>query len=140
VDHLRRKEPLDLQPKFRNATNERAIRYNYSQVLKQASPEFVLEMARGLLKYHKQCRLAYDLIADHRPAFQRIGETEVEELGQGIDSDGRNERLLVSAADIEAMQPTDPGVILNSLDMFSPNSEVDEKERLGRFAYSDNRS
>jgi 3-methyladenine DNA glycosylase AlkD len=72
----------------RNTPNERAIRRNYSQMLKQTSPEFVLDVAGTLLKDYGYRSLAYELIASHRAAFQRIGEAEVEELGQGIDGWG----------------------------------------------------
>jgi 3-methyladenine DNA glycosylase AlkD len=72
----------------RNTPNERAIRRSYSRLLQQASPEFVLAAARTLLKDYGHRWHAYELIASHRPAFQRIGEAEVEELGQGIDSWG----------------------------------------------------
>ncbi len=30
--------------------------------------------------------VAYELIQDHRAAFQRLGEAELKALGQGIDS------------------------------------------------------
>ena len=70
----------------RNTPNERAVRRKYSQMLKQANPEFILDVARILLKNHGYRGLAYELIENHRAAFQRIGEAEVEELGQGINS------------------------------------------------------
>jgi 3-methyladenine DNA glycosylase AlkD len=69
-----------------NTPNEQAIRRKCSQLLKKASPEFILDLARTLLKNYGYRGLAYELIANHRAAFQRIGEAEVEELGQGIDS------------------------------------------------------
>jgi 3-methyladenine DNA glycosylase AlkD len=69
-----------------NTPNQRAIRRRYSQILKQASPEFVLDVARELLKHYGHRAFAYELIENHRAAFQRIGEAEVEELGQGINS------------------------------------------------------
>lgn len=68
----------------RNTPNERAIRHKYSRMLRQANPEFILNVARALLKHHRW--LAYELIAHHRAAFQSIGEAEVEELGQGINT------------------------------------------------------
>ena len=70
----------------RNTPNERAIRRKYSRMLKEAQPEFVLDVARALLKDHRW--LAYELIADHKAAFQGLGEAEVEEFGQGINSWG----------------------------------------------------
>lgn len=71
---------------LRNTPNERAIRRKYSRLLKQASPEFILDVARALLKGYGYRGLAYELIANHRAALQRIGEAELEELGQGINS------------------------------------------------------
>ncbi len=70
----------------RNTPNERAVRRKYSRMLKQANPEFILDVARILLKNHGYRWFAYELIENHRAAFQRIGEAEVEELGQGINS------------------------------------------------------
>lgn len=70
----------------RNTPNERAIRRKYSRMLKEANPEFILDVARALLKDHRW--LAYEMIADHKAAFQSLGEAEVEEFGQGINSWG----------------------------------------------------
>lgn len=72
----------------RNTPSERAIRRKYSRKLAQASPEFILEVARILLKAYDQRWHAYELIADHREAFKRIREAELEEFGQGISSWG----------------------------------------------------
>ncbi|MBC7234315.1 MAG: DNA alkylation repair protein [Chloroflexi bacterium] len=70
----------------RNTPNVRAIRCGYSRLLQKADPEFVLAVARALLTNYNHREFAYELIAHHRAAFQRIGEAELEELGQGIDS------------------------------------------------------
>jgi 3-methyladenine DNA glycosylase AlkD len=70
----------------RNTPNVRGIRRKYSQMLKEASPEFVLDVVRTLVKEYGYRGPAYELIANHRAAFQRVGEAEVEELGQGINS------------------------------------------------------
>jgi 3-methyladenine DNA glycosylase AlkD len=70
----------------RNTPNERAIRRKYSQLLKQASPEFVLDVASKLLKDNSYRWIAYELIANHREALRHIGEADLEELGQGINS------------------------------------------------------
>jgi 3-methyladenine DNA glycosylase AlkD len=43
-------------------------------------------MARALWAAHEQRSSAYELIADYREAFRSIGEAELEELGQGLDS------------------------------------------------------
>ena len=70
----------------RNTPNERAVRRRYSRLLKEADPEFVLEVAAALLNDYGYRGHAYELIAAHRAAFARIGAAELEELGQGINS------------------------------------------------------
>ncbi len=70
----------------RNTANGRAIRRKYSRMLKQASPEFILELARELLENYGYRWLPYELIQNHRAAFQSIGEAELEQLGRGINS------------------------------------------------------
>jgi 3-methyladenine DNA glycosylase AlkD len=70
----------------RNTPNQRAIRRKYSRLLKQANPEFILDVARTVLMYDGSRWLAYELTASHNTAFKRIGQPELEELGQGIDS------------------------------------------------------
>jgi len=69
-----------------NVPSVRAIRRKYSRKLKQVTPEFILSLARELLERY-DCRwVAYELIANHRAAFQSLGEARLEELGQGINS------------------------------------------------------
>ena len=63
-----------------------ALRRKYSRKLKAASPVFVLELARVLFRTHGQRWLACALIRHHDKAFSNIGEREVEEFGQGINS------------------------------------------------------
>jgi 3-methyladenine DNA glycosylase AlkD len=46
----------------------------------------MLGLARELFKSHDYRSMAYELIRDHRAAFQSIGEAELEEFGQGINS------------------------------------------------------
>jgi 3-methyladenine DNA glycosylase AlkD len=70
----------------RNTPTVRAIRRSFSRQLKLAEPEFVLNVARELLTTHGHRWVAYELIRHHPAAFQRIGEAELEEFGQGIDS------------------------------------------------------
>jgi 3-methyladenine DNA glycosylase AlkD len=70
----------------RNTPEARKIRQKYSQQLKQASPEFIFDLARELQNTYGQHWIGYELIWGHKAAFQRLGEAELEELGQGIDS------------------------------------------------------
>ena len=64
----------------------RSIRRAYSQKIKSASPEYVLEFARQLFFKHGHRWIAYEIIAGHKAAFRSLGAAEVEELGQGINS------------------------------------------------------
>jgi 3-methyladenine DNA glycosylase AlkD len=64
----------------------RSIRRAYSQKIKSASPEYVLEFARQLFFKHGQRWNAYEIIACHKAAFRSLGAAELEELGQGINS------------------------------------------------------
>jgi 3-methyladenine DNA glycosylase AlkD len=70
----------------KNAPNERAVRRKVSKYLKQADPQFIYNLARTLLTDYGYQWFAYELIANHPAAFQRIGEPELEELGRGINS------------------------------------------------------
>jgi 3-methyladenine DNA glycosylase AlkD len=69
-----------------NTPNVRAIRRAYSRQLRQAEPAFVLDVARTLRKAYGYRGVPYELIRQHNAAFRSIGEAELEELGQGIDS------------------------------------------------------
>jgi len=69
-----------------NVPNRRMVRRKYSRRLKAAGPDFVFNLARVLINNYGMRGFAYELIRYHPPAFQRVGETELEELGQGINS------------------------------------------------------
>jgi 3-methyladenine DNA glycosylase AlkD len=70
----------------RNTPSMRAVRRKYSRALKQASPDFVLRLARRLREVG-DCRwFAYELIQSHPATFERLDEAELEDLGQGINS------------------------------------------------------
>lgn len=75
---------LDVQ----NTPNVRAIRRQYSRGLEDAPPGLVLDLARELIDNYGHRGVAYELIRDHSAAFQNVGEAELEEFGQGIDSWG----------------------------------------------------
>jgi 3-methyladenine DNA glycosylase AlkD len=72
----------------RNAPTVRAVRRRYSQRLKGAAPEFVLDLGRELLTRYGRRWVACELIKHHKEAFRSIGAAELEELGQGMDSWG----------------------------------------------------
>lgn len=69
-----------------NTPNARAIRRKYSRKLKQTKPEFVLEVARVLFNKYQHRWAAYELIKDHKAAFQCMRKKELEEFGRGINS------------------------------------------------------
>ena len=68
-----------------NTAALRAIRVKYSRALKPAAPDFVLRLARTMLKTDAYRWIAYELIRDHRAAFESLRETDVEDLGRGIN-------------------------------------------------------
>ena len=65
---------------------ERAICKKYSNLVRTASPEYVLVFARHLLFTFGHRWQAYEVIAAHKAAFNSLGAEELEELGQGINS------------------------------------------------------
>ena len=69
-----------------NTPNARAIRRKYSQKLKRVRTEFILEFARVLFNKYKHRWAAYELIKDHKAAFQCMREKELEDFGRGINS------------------------------------------------------
>ena len=64
----------------------RAIRRKYSRNLNKEVPEFILDLARELLKTHCHRWVAYELVQSHRAAFQRVAGAELEELGLGMNT------------------------------------------------------
>ena len=69
-----------------NTPGTRAIRRKYSRQLREAGPEYVLAVARELLERYGHRSVAYELIRHHGGAFERVGEAELEALGEGINS------------------------------------------------------
>jgi 3-methyladenine DNA glycosylase AlkD len=69
-----------------NTPGVRAVRRAYSRRLRGADAAFVLDLARELLAAYDHRWLAYELIRYHTAAFASLGDLELVELGQGIDS------------------------------------------------------
>ncbi len=65
---------------------ERAVVRRYAQRVSQWQAEPVLALAQELLEVHACRWQAYELVAAHSAAFQRLGPAELERLGRGIDS------------------------------------------------------
>ncbi len=69
-----------------NTPNVRAVRRAYSRKLAGASPDFILDLARELIECYEHRWVAFELIEHHKAAFERLGEAELEDFGQGMDS------------------------------------------------------
>jgi len=65
---------------------ERAVCQKYTNIVRNAPPEYVLAFARQLLVTHGHRWQAYEVIAAHPGAFHSLGADELEVLGQGINS------------------------------------------------------
>src|SRR5216684_1834135 len=70
----------------RTTPNMRAIRRKFSRTLKAASPDFVLRLAKKLSASDGDRWFAYELIRNHKAAFECLDAVVLEELGQGINS------------------------------------------------------
>jgi 3-methyladenine DNA glycosylase AlkD len=71
-----------------NTPNGRGVRRAYTLKLRRAEPRFVLDVARELIRSYGHRWLAYELIRTHQAAFRSVGQAELEEIGQGVDSWG----------------------------------------------------
>ncbi len=82
IDHQIQALPVN------NTPNQRTVRRKYSRLLQNAQPEYILALARVLLDHFDHRWIGYELIQNHNETFQKLGEIELEELGQGINSWG----------------------------------------------------
>lgn len=64
------------------------LRRAFARSLKDASPEFVLAVARALFCNTDNPGHATSLLMFHKGAFRTLGEREIEEFGQGMNSWG----------------------------------------------------
>jgi 3-methyladenine DNA glycosylase AlkD len=69
-----------------NTPGGREIRRKYSKKLKQASPEFILNLAKELIEVYSHRWIAYELVRGHPQTFRNLGAIELETLGKGINS------------------------------------------------------
>jgi 3-methyladenine DNA glycosylase AlkD len=69
-----------------NTPSTRAVRREYSRMLRNADPGLILDVARELYTRYDQQGMARELILYHRKAFCSLGEAEIEEFGRGINS------------------------------------------------------
>ena len=73
---------------IRNAKNVWPVRRKLARLLDKATPEFVLQVTRELFRTSDNPGHAHSLLMFHKQTFQTLGEDEIEEFGQGIDSWG----------------------------------------------------
>ena len=71
-----------------NARNSRAVRRKYTNLLCKVEGSFILDVGGILMNCFGYRWLPYELILYHPAAFSSLGEKELEELGQGINSWG----------------------------------------------------
>ena len=70
----------------KNTPHLRAVRKRYSKKLKQADPEFILDLAREIFITYGYRWISYELIRYHKDALRKIGEVELTEFGKDINS------------------------------------------------------
>jgi 3-methyladenine DNA glycosylase AlkD len=71
---------------LQNTPNVRNIRRKYSAALKEAVPDYVLDLVHALIFKYGYRGPAYELVFYHKNTYQSLSEAEVEALGQGINS------------------------------------------------------
>lgn len=66
----------------------RALRRDWSKKLQKIAPQQMLSLALRLMQHDDFSYrfIAYELIHFHRPTLRSLGEPELEQLGQGLDS------------------------------------------------------
>jgi 3-methyladenine DNA glycosylase AlkD len=70
----------------RDTPNVRRVRRTFSRALRKEDGSLVLEAARMLRSQYGYRSVPYELILAHQGAFNLLGQRELEELGQGLDS------------------------------------------------------
>src|SRR5512138_2524260 len=70
----------------RNTGSMRLVRRKYSQSLKGANADFMLALARELIRTDTHRWIAFELLHDHPQAFACLGAQELQEFGEGINS------------------------------------------------------
>ncbi|MGC9367335.1 MAG: DNA alkylation repair protein [bacterium] len=72
--------------KPRSTAPFRKVAKKYSKLLKNEKAEFVLQVAKVILKTGKYRWVAYELIYEHSQTFQSLDRKKLETLGEGINS------------------------------------------------------
>ena len=82
---------IDALPQRTTAT-VRKVRREHSRALRTADPALVIELARALLARDSRNGrsglrwVAYELVRNHKPAFESLDDALLDELGQGMHS------------------------------------------------------
>ena len=64
----------------------RKVRRSHSRTLRSEDAALILDIARELIGCGRLRWVAYELISNHKPAFESLDDALLDELGQGIDS------------------------------------------------------
>jgi 3-methyladenine DNA glycosylase AlkD len=82
--HLKDYEALE----EKRAKNVWPLRREFARSLEGTEPKYVLEVARELFALSRNPGHAISLLMFHRETFESLGEKEIEEFGQGMNSWG----------------------------------------------------
>ena len=64
----------------------RKVRRSHSGTLRSEDPALILDLARELVMRRRLRWVAYELIRNHKPAFESLDDALLDELGQGMNS------------------------------------------------------
>jgi 3-methyladenine DNA glycosylase AlkD len=89
VEELARSIVNEIQTlSIQNTPNIRAIRRKYSRELKHADPKLILNLAKEIFENYGYRWVAFELIRNHKAAFQCIDEAELQEFSGNLKSWG----------------------------------------------------
>ena len=71
---------------YRNTDSIRKVRRNLSRQFKREKAEFVLSLAKILIDKYDLTWFAYELIKNHKEAFERLDQKQLEALGTRMNS------------------------------------------------------
>jgi 3-methyladenine DNA glycosylase AlkD len=70
----------------RNTANVRKVRRDFTRRLKERDPDFMLALAEELNSTSNLRWFGYELVRNHKGAFESLGAAELEALGRGMSS------------------------------------------------------
>ena len=70
----------------KTTTTVRKVRRSHSRTLKSEDAALILDIARELVMCRSLRWVAYELIKNHKPAFESLDDVLLDELGQGMNS------------------------------------------------------